>query len=349
MSFALLLIGCREEVDAPNGLEISLCMPVGELMPARQRAMGDPGLTEHFELPKYAYIFVTKQDGADYIVWHKDRIELNEANWEYTRYYGSLAYEGDSIFRYTTSINYLLNNDQPTGNVYAICSNVELTFDQAFNNITTQEHVLNLKFNAADDPADDTDGDIQQNLQNIYSTPYNYTIGSKYYCSYVCASTTVTRVNMMLYHIASKVDLKWNVADSVRIKPNPADAVRLTYLGAQNLFNGWAYAFKPMENILPEMPTSGYNRPNLVNNDEGLWWEGRTYFYAIPYRVSGQPDYLPLQLQMCTNGDNKDTQSYRLTLQQPYNNNSPFVPWLRGNIVLTKPLADKAETKTTND
>ena len=124
MSFALLLIGCREEVDAPNGLEISLCMPVGELMPARQRAMGDPGLTEHFELPKYAYIFVTKQDGADYIVWHKDRIELNEANWEYTRYYGSLAYEGDSIFRYTTSITYVLNNNQPTGNVYAICSNV---------------------------------------------------------------------------------------------------------------------------------------------------------------------------------------------------------------------------------
>ena len=342
---ALLLIGCREEVEAPTGLEISLCMPAGEFLTSRQRVMGDPGSTEHFELPRYAYIFVTKQVGQSYEIWQKMEVNLNDNKWKATRYSGSLSSTGDSIFVYDQPIQFLLNNDVPNGNIYAICSSFALTFNANLNTITTQDQVLNLKINVADDPADDTDGNIQQNLQNIYSTPYNYNIGNKYYCSYDCSQGKVVHVNMMLYHIAAKVDLKWNVADSVRIKAIPAQAVRLTYLEARRLYNTTAYAFRPMENELASLPTDGYNIQNIVTpTDEGLWWEGRTYFYTIPYTVSGDANHFPLQLLMRTNGDAGD--GYRLTLNQYIDKTTPFVPWIRGNIVLTQPLGNAEESRT---
>jgi hypothetical protein len=231
--------------------------------------------------------------------------------------------------------------------VYAICSNVELTFDQAFNNITTQEHVLNLKFNAADDPADDTDGDIQQNLQNIYSTPYNYNAadGNAYYCSFDCSEGSGFKVDLLLYHVAAKVDLKWNVGEDKRInRLVPSNGVRLTYLEANHLFNGMAYCFRPLENSVATLPQTGYDIANIVRaEDEGLWWEGRYYFYTILYTVEGQSGYFPLQLTMRTNGS--DGPGYKLTIKQSVDITEPFVPWIRGNLRLTQPLSDISETR----
>jgi hypothetical protein len=101
-----------------------------------------------------------------------------------------------------------------------------------------------------------------------------------------------------------------------------------------------------MRNTLPALPTSGgYDRPDIVtSSDEGLWWEGRSYFYTIPYTVVGNEDYFPLQLLMRTNGSSGT--GYELTLNQPIDTTDVFVPWIRGTFTLTKPLEDKSETKT---
>ena len=339
----MVLVGCHEEVSVPAGLELSLCMPANDFHSSRQRVMGDPGQTEHFALPRYAYIFVTRQNGQNYTIWQHTVLELDENNWEYTRYSGSLASDGDSIYRYKQPIQYLLQNDEPNGNIYAICSDYELTFNEAdLSNLTTQEQILNFKIDVSADSVQ------QRHLQNIYTTPYNYTIGEKYYCAYDCSQGKVVHVNMMLYHIAAKVDLKWNVADTVRIKSgHPEQAVRLTYLEARRLFKGETYAFRPMENVVNALPDTGYRIPDIVTeNDEGLWWEGRTYFYTIPisYTVEGN-SYFPLQLLMKTNGSSGE--GYRLTINQPIDVSSSFVPWLRGNIVLTKPLDDDVDVSRT--
>ncbi len=339
------LVSCNEEVEQQAQLDMTLCLPANEIIHyagAPRRVLGDPGEAEQFELPKYAYIFVMKNEGAGtgWEIWKSEKKELNIAQWVKTRYNGALDTPHDSIFRYRERIVFPLHKDRPMGRVYTICSNIDLTFDKPLNTLSDLEDVLDLKFNTKPDT-------IQQHLQNIYSTPYNYELAGEYYCSFDCSTGFSYRVDMLLYHVAAKVDIKWNVVDSVRInKANPSAAVRLTYMEARRLFDGYAYCFKPLRNTLPEVPTSGgYNIPNMVTpTDEGLWWEGRKYFYTIPYTVEGRPGYFPLQMLMKTN--NSDGSGYELTLEQPMDTTGVFVPWLRGIFMFTKPLENKTETKT---
>ena len=195
--------------------------------------------------------------------------------------------------------------------------------------------LLNMQFDASST-------DVQQQLKDIYSSPYNYNKDGEYYGTFDDYLTNVPHVDLLLYHVAAKVDLKWNVDEDKR---TGAEGVRLTYMEARNLYNGWSYAFRPMENTAPAVLSEGYNITNIVtSSDVGLWWEGRDYFYTLPYTVSGSPDLFPLQLTMKTNDDASD--GYRLTLNQRIDTTDPFVPWIRGNFRLTKPLQNTTETKT---
>ena len=341
LSLIALLASCRNETVEQTPMRLSLCLPVQEgIKPTTRRVMGDPGTQEMFELPKYAYIFVMKQVGVNWQVWKYEERTLADEDWVPTRYSGSWMSRGDSIYKYDQPIQFLLQNERPEGRVYAVCSNKKLTFNTTAASISSLSDLLNLKFSTSPDS-------IQENLQNIYATPYNYTNTSgDYYCSFDCSTGRSASVDLLLYHIASKVDLKWNVEEDKRIdNVTPANGVRLTYMEARYLFNGDAYCFQPMRNTLPALPSSGYARPNIVTpSDEGMWWEGRAYFYTIPYTVTGEPNYFPLQLVMCTNDTPKEN-GYKLTLKQPMDTTDVFVPWLRGNFNLTKPLENTTETK----
>ena len=351
MLLGLLLTGCHEEVEQRMAqLDISLCLPANEVIHREgmgpRRVMGDPGLTEQFELPQYAYIFVMKQEsGGVWSVWRCEKKDLNTFQWVKRRYNGFWDINNDSIFQYRERIVFPLQKELPVGKVYTICSNVDLDLDsdgKDWDEVTDLDDVLNLKFNTSS-------ATIQRNLQNIYSTPYNYAPTGDYYCSFDCSSGNSFHVDMLLYHVAAKVDLKWNVEDSVRInKTDPAEGVRLTYLEARRLFNGYAYCFKPMKNMLSAMPGSGegYDIADIViPTAEGLWWEGRSYFYTIPYFVSGDADYFPLQMLLGTNGT-KESAGYQLTLKQPMDTSAVFVPWLRGDFKLSQPLGTQTVTKT---
>lgn len=333
------LSGCENEPAREVELNLNLCLPANESAQyAPRRVMGDPGANEVFALPKYAYIFIMKQEGALWSVWRKDELILEEEKWERTDYKGILVEQGDGIYKYKERIRFLLNNDTPKGRVYIICSNKRLTLSPLMKDISTLSDVVNLKFNTAPDS-------IQKNLQNIYSTPYNYSVSGSYYCTYDCSLGNTFQLDLLMYHIASKVDLQWYVDPDKRIKADPAEAVRLTYMEARRLFNGYAYCFKPLRNEVATLPTTGYDIPNIVTPaDEGLWWEGRSYFYTIPYTVTGEPGYFPLQMLLGTNGT-KESAGYELTLKQPIDTTKVFVPWLRGTFNLTEPLATTSETK----
>lgn len=344
VALLLAFVGCRNELNDSAQLQLSLCLPIQDTgMPAPKKVMGDPGTTEHFELPKYAYIFVMKQTGVDsWTIWRKEELVLSANDWVRTRYYGLNDTREDSIFKYNKPIQYILNNETPTGRVYAVCSKNKLTFNTSFNSISDLEDLLDWQFDSSPDS-------IQENLENIYSTPYNYKRSGKYYCSFDCSGGNSYAVDMLMYHIASKVDIKWNVADTARINiSDPSQAVRLTYMEARRLFNGYAYCFKPMQNHLASLPGEGegYDIPDIVTpSDEGLWWEGRSYFYTIPYYIDGAPNYFPLQMLLGTNGT-KETAGYQLTLNQPMDTSAVFVPWLRGNFNLSHPLGNTTVTKT---
>ena len=341
-----ILVSCNEDVEQQAELDMSLCIPANEVVHRAggpRRVMGDPGTSEQFDLPKYVYIFVLKQEGDVWSVWRKEERTLTDADWKRTRYGGQNATRGDSIFKYNEKIRYYLVGEKIKGRIYAICSNKKLTFYPSFGSISNLDEVLGLKFSTAPDS-------IQENLHNIYSTPYNYERSGSYYCSFDCMAGNTAVVDMLLYHVAAKVDIKWNVAEEKRIdRVTPANGVRLTYMEARRLFNGNAYCFKPMCNTMAELPTSGYAIKNIVTpTDEGLWWEGRSYFYTIPYTTeeSGKENYFPLQMLMVTNDSGNE---YKPTIYMQIDKTSPFVPWLRANFNISAPLPIDSPTKTVNN
>ena len=323
-------------------MPISICLPANEVraanrMPVR-RALGDPGTTEGFSLPNYIYVIVLRKDGDNWVRWSTIEQTLTDDDWLLTHYGGMLQTAGDSIYLYKGTLKLLLSNQQIEGRVYAVASAVPLTFSKTFNTVSDLADLLNLTF-------DTSTKTIQDNIQNIYSSPYNYQVAGNYYGYFNSSLQRVPHVSLLLYHVASKVDLKWYVAEDKRIDETPSNGVRLTYLGVRRLFNGNAYCFKPLRNEVASLPATGYDIDDIVTaSDEGLWWEGRYYFYTIPYTVTGEPGYFPLQLLMKTN-DLAGT-GYQLTLKQPIDTTDVFVPWIRGNINITQALSNTTDTKT---
>lgn len=347
MYIALLLLafGCRldrtkdQEPLGSMSLPVTISLPMENTYAQRliRRSIGDPGKDERFARPKHVYFFVLKYDGENWSVWHKEHREPVDEDWTPKRYSGSLSTSGDSIYEYNRPIDLLLSNEKFEGQVFVIASAEELVFNTPFASISTADQVRNLQFNV-DDP------DTKANLQEIYSSPYNYEVNGSYYGSFSSIYQKVPRVNLMLYHVAAKVDIKWSVDEGKRInKTDPSEAIRLTYMKAKNLFNGYAYCFRPMENTEGSKLASGYEREIVTPLDEGLWWEGRAYFYTIPYTVTDNPGYFPLQMEMSTNGS---SDKYRPTLNMQVNTSSPFVPWMRAMFNINTKLEDKSETKT---
>jgi hypothetical protein len=232
----------------------------------------------------------------------------------------------------------MLNKERPQGRVYAVCSKRKLTFDTDLSNINNLEDLLKLKFETVPDT-------IQKDLQSIYSTPYNYWPAGQYYCSFDCSSGASFTVDLLLYHVAAKVDIKWNVQEDKRIdRETPDNGVRLTYMDAIHLYNGYAYCFRPMENVVSTPLSDGPSVHIVGPKDEGLWWEGRSYFYTIPYTTEAKSGYYPLQMKMQTNGTG--SAGYTPTLYLKIKTAEPFVPWLRADFNLSKQLAAGSDTKT---
>ena len=345
MAAALLWTGCEghSDIDSKQGnpFSLSICLPVEErFVPAGGgplRVMGDPGTTERFELPSYVYIIIMKKAAGDpdWSLWEARRLTPSEGDWTKKRYVGLLQTTGDSIYEYNHEIDLTLPSNRVDGRVYAIASAVELSFNRALTagELNTLDKVETLTFNSGA-------SGIQENLQHIYSTPYNYMPdGVRYYGSFE-KEQKVPHVSLLLYHVAAKVDINWFVDEEKRSKTN---MLRLTKMDACNLFNDYAFCFKPMENSLPALPTTTDSVRIVTRTDEGLWWEGRSYFYTIPYTTTGKTGYYPLQMQMETN---ESGAIYKPTVYLGVNTSSPFVPWLRATFNINNPLAAGTAEKT---
>ena len=344
MMVLLASASCSREEEIRAEMPFSLCLPANEVyLPnlSPRRMIGDPGTVERFALPAHAYIIILRDLGTGWEVYRCMEETLTEEDWQLDVYGGIYETEGNAIYRCMKRMEILLNDKGVNQRVYAVASSVPLTFSKTFSTsaIQTIDDVLELKI-------DMSSQETREAVANIYSTPYNYNRPgtSTYYCSFTSPKVSShASLDLLLYHIAAKVDIKWNVEEDKRInKEHPEEAVRLTYMQARNLFAGNAYCFKPMRNVSPAVSSS---EASIVaaNDDEGKWWEGRSYFYTIPYTVEGTPDYFPLQMTLRTNGSTTGT-GYQPTLNLEIDTSSVFVPWLRANFNLSAPLEDKTET-----
>ena len=341
---------------------ISFCLPASEVYGAGApslRAFGDPGTTEQFALPKYAYIFLVfnlKNDRpADirYFEWkNEDAItDDDDFTWEEVQV-SSAAYgvnEGDLI----RVCNKKITEQTPvlgqveSCHLYAAVSDVALTLKNGATTIdashvpTTEAAVQGITFTVNDA--------LQPHLQNIYSTPYNYQPdGSHYYCSLNIWRDAPT-YNIMLYHVASKVDLMWNVPEDKQ------GAVKVTEVKVKNLFEGDAYLFKHTANTHTMFTgegaePNGYTPAtslagNVAGDVAGTWWAGRAYLYTIPYKAIDKDNRFPVQVDFSLKNVSADvtyTKSLTLTMTPP----EVFAPWLRMQFTVSSaPTANSSETK----
>ena len=338
----LLFVSCRDEGEEMfSGQTVPFTLPIELLLQpdveaATTRAPGDPGTWEKFKFPRYAYIYLvafgdtftggkvceldTDEDGTgEGNLWP----EVLTTGWSKATNSDNVPQTlGDSIYRHTSlQAHFMLPSGTTSARVYIAASHERLkkngTDIPTLTASNTEADVLAITFDAGD-------ADFRSNLQNLYSTPYNYMPNGSYYGT-VNLKTRVVR--MMLYHVAAKVDVKWNVAEDKQ------DDYYISYVQARQLKQKNCQLFKPTENTWTSADDAANYSLDLVDGDIGRQWLGRQYFYAIPYG----PTY-NIHLHFLTNGHDKTTYAatgYNLKLTKGMSAFPVFTPWIRADLRFT--------------
>lgn len=313
----VLLTNCHEQVEQDSRVfPLRLVVPVDMSQSSVRKIMGDPGSAEALDLPHYAYVFtVFKKIDGGYDIKKILQSDLYESGKTDSEVWTPVYTGADIVYRCLINLEAVtpVLGQVEYCHVYAAVSKVPLTLSNT--NPIDEDEVRNITFKV--------NSDVKQEMQNIYSTPYNNFIDGKYY-GRVNVRQDVVTTDLMLYHVASKVDLMWNVEESVQTQ------MRVTNMKVTHLYDGPSYLFRPTDNQIAEAAYSGGYVHIVTDNNIGMQWEGRHYFYAIPYRNNANK--CPLLLEMQANGNTAG--SYKETvLNDP---SSPFVPWIRGQINITK-------------
>lgn len=305
-------------------------MPIHISIPADDmggitRAPGDPGNYEHFALPKYLRLYLVEDNGTSQKVVTILTEELDDG-WVKEK-------QGtDSIYTYGGGLTMQLDPLRSgTARIYALLSSVELEINTAITeNSSTEENVMDMTF---DLPSSLPSGysNYGEVVRNIYSSPYNLKrTNGDYYGTVQDYENDMPYVNIVLYHIASKLDVIWNVAEDKQ------SSVRLNQLNVTGLKKTGCLAFMPMENNT--VPTSG-TYDESINIDVGAQWYGRHSFYVIPYNDNN--NNYPVNLSLYKNG-NALTADKTVTIQAEYKSGTPandiFTPWIVAPLQITTDL-----------
>ena len=334
---ALLLASCSSDPGAEDGgrqvrMPIVLAIPAnnaelttGSTGAKATRAEGDPGTYEKFELPKYLYIYlintsidetktkVLTPEGMD--LKNNGGYSLDSKKWAKTT---TTDNKKDSIYTYTDQIRIIIPEDRKTGVVYAAMSTVPITVSgvDMDNPATVADATFTL---------DVAKGKESEALKNLYSSPYNLiNANGDYYGTVSDYSSNSPHINMVLYHVASKLDVQWNVDASVQ------DKVKLSQIKLTGLSSG-GKLFKPLENTASSSTT--YEKyGETFTLDAGSQWYGRKDTYVIPVKTGS--DYLfPMTLTNSVNNSDKPTTA---KATPPATANAVFVPWIYGTVKVTK-------------
>lgn len=282
------------------------------------RAEGDPGTYEQFQLPKYLYIYlintsingdktdVLKPEGMSWEAGYS----LDSKKWTKTTTQDN---NKESIYTYTDQIRIIIPEDRKTGVVYAAMSTVPISVTYTGND------VANATFSLGSNVAK---GQESEALKNLYSSPYNLIKDNQYYGTVSDYNSNSPYINMVLYHVASKLDVQWNVDASVQSK------IILKKITLTGLSSG-GKLFKPLENTASSSTT--YSETFTIK--EGSQWYGRQATYVIPVKQSDGTYQFPMTL---TNSESSIVKTKTATATPPTTANTVFVPWIYGTVKVTQ-------------
>ena len=178
------------------------------------RALGDPGEAETFALPKYLYIYLvsTSSSNSTQVIFKKQVV--NPEDWKLSTPGGNTnghfsAKDGLYVYQGHLSINLPLNRKE--GRVYVVASNLDLDDSGTYNLVTDVSSWSSSK-EVEDGVTFTNQSSLRNNMQNLYSSPYNLkNKDDKYYGTINDYASNVPHIDMVLYHVATKVDLQWTI------------------------------------------------------------------------------------------------------------------------------------------
>lgn len=198
------------------------------------RALGDPGTYEQFHLPRYIYLFLCNESTNDTksVIYQKIEIPDNEltSSWEKT------VSGTDSIYTYKGNVSINLPLNRRKGKIYAAASYIPLHTTNAsslensnhlsfncerpseFGDSNTREYINESKTYTGNYGTEDAVKNIifsnitlRNYMQDVYSTPYNKMENGVYYGTITDYASNVPNINIVLYHVATKVDVQWSI------------------------------------------------------------------------------------------------------------------------------------------
>lgn len=207
------------------------------------RAPGDPGTYEQFHLPRYIYLFLCNEstNGTSSVIYQKIEIPSDEltSSWEKT------VWGNDSIYTYRGNVSINLPLNRSKGKIYAAASYMQLHTNNASSSMAEDKSSNHLSFNCerpskfgdskypreyineSKTYTDATYGTedavkniifsnitLRNNMQDVYSTPYNKKdTNGDYYGTITDYASNVPNINIVLYHVATKVDVQWSIGE----------------------------------------------------------------------------------------------------------------------------------------
>lgn len=204
---------------------------------------GDPGLDDKFPYPTNLYYVLCVGEKVKTF----QKIEnIDAAKWARSA--------DNAISTYSEQLTFEFDDTEKdkTKNLYIVASNDDLS--SSFSSVTTsttEAQIQSLVYSISG-------SDEQSFMKNLYSTPWTGSassfvgnLGSDYF------------KDIILYHVAAKVDLKWN--STLTLTGN---------VSVNNVKNTNLYIFKPTENTYD---TGSYTATSTIGGDQQ--YNGRQVFY----------------------------------------------------------------------
>ena len=234
---------------------------------AKTRATGDPGFDDSFEAPNYIYAFFCVNGKVkDYSIIHVGEKISTNPNDAWT------APDQNNVITYKTPLTFSVDNptDANSARVYIAASKTALTLP-SITKATSAESVVNTMTYSIPGvvaaPSSNVALDAsQQFLRDLYSTPWE---GSEHAATFEGALKDYYH-DIVLYHVAAKVDLKWN-----------STSVLSGNVSVNSVVGTGLSIFQPTTNT---WDTGSYTVTTPIT--DGTKWNGRQVYYLPQFANS---------------------------------------------------------------
>ena len=333
------------------------------------RALGDPGTYEQFHLPRYIYLFLCNEstNGTKSVIYQKIEIPDNEltSSWEKT------ISGNDSIYTYkgTVSINLPLNRSK--GKIYAAASYKPLHTTNASSSMPEDGKSNHLSFNCerpsefgdsnqreyineSKTYTDDTYGTedavkniifsnitLRNYMQDVYSTPYNKTDKNGFYYGTITDyASNVPNINIVLYHVATKVDVQWSIDEDYQ---GTADWAVPTEKSTGDPLDSWDAFTEEDGTYLPAHKYWTKHECDIMVNRKG---ETDKLFFSL-VELRDLPKYGCFLFRPLETGSNSNLSSYKIRLIGSETTPQYTVKDENGNVIQTGSVPAHDKTNIT--